>query len=139
MQYNTSSKQWHFMPLHKGPLFKVIGFKTCSELYLFRILLIFCSLKIAHLGLYWKDFEAFSLVHREHQMCILLFVSRKKNLLFPNIIVNAVNIRCLVGSTDQACSSGFYFRIEWKSTKRPSFLSNCSLSFLRGLRSTNIK
>ena len=47
--------------------------------------------------------------------------------------------RRLMGSTDQACSSGFYFRIAWKSMKHPSFLWNCSLSFLRGLRSTNIK
>ena len=45
----------------------------------------------------------------------------------------------LVGSTNQAYSSGFYFRIAWKSTKQPSFLWNCSMSFLRGLRSTNIK
>ena len=29
--------------------------------------------------------------------------------------------RCLVWSTDQACSCGFYFRIAWKSTKRPFF------------------
>ena len=39
--------------------------------------------------------------------------------------------RCLVGSTNQAESSGFYFRIAWKSMKRPSFLWCCSLSFKR--------
>ena len=43
--------------------------------------------------------------------------------------------RCLVGSTDQACSSGFYFRIAWKSTEWPCFLQNHSFSFLQGLRS----
>ena len=47
--------------------------------------------------------------------------------------------RCLVGSTDQAYLSSFYFRIAWKSTECLSFLWNCSLSFLRGLRRTNIK
>ena len=41
--------------------------------------------------------------------------------------------RHLVGSTNQASSSGFY---SWKSTERPSFLWNRSLSFLRGLRTT---
>ena len=46
-----------------------------------------------------------------------------------------IYIRRLVGSTDQACSSGFYFRIAWKSTERPCFLQNNSLSFLQGLRS----
>ena len=50
-----------------------------------------------------------------------------------NIIT--IIIRCLVGSTDQACSSGFYFRIAWKSTERPCFLQNHSLSFVQGLRS----
>ena len=39
------------------------------------------------------------------------------------------------GSTDQACSSGFYIRIAWKSTERPCFLQKHSLSFLQGLRS----
>ena len=48
-----------------------------------------------------------------------------------------ISNRCLVGSTNQACSSGFYFWIAWKSTNQPSFLWNCSLSFLRGLKSTN--
>ena len=43
--------------------------------------------------------------------------------------------RRLVGSTDQACSSGFCFRSAWKSTKWPCFLQNNSLSFLQGLRS----
>ena len=52
---------------------------------------------------------------------------------------NCLTTRRLVGSTDQAYSSGFYFRIAWKSMKQPSFLWNCSLSFLRGLKSTNIK
>ena len=46
-----------------------------------------------------------------------------------------LHTRCLVGSTDQACSSGFYFRIAWKSMERPCFLQNHSLSFLQGLRS----
>ena len=44
-------------------------------------------------------------------------------------------IICLVGSTNQACSSSFYFRIAWKSTEWPCFLQNHSLSFLQGLRS----
>ena len=48
-------------------------------------------------------------------------------------------IRHIVGSTDQACSSGLYFRIAWKSMEQPCFLQNNSLSFLQGLRSTNIK
>jgi hypothetical protein len=43
--------------------------------------------------------------------------------------------RCLVGSTDQACSSGFFFRIAWKSMEQSCFLQNHSLSFLQGLRS----
>ena len=43
--------------------------------------------------------------------------------------------RRLVWSTDQAYSSGFYFRIPWKSTKQPCFLHNHSLSFLQGIRS----
>ena len=43
--------------------------------------------------------------------------------------------RHLVGSTNQACSSGLYFRIAWKSTERPLFfLQNHFLSFLQGLR-----
>ena len=42
------------------------------------------------------------------------------NFSQPTLIHN----RCLVGSTNQAFSSGFYFRIVWKSTKRPSFLWN---------------
>jgi hypothetical protein len=41
--------------------------------------------------------------------------------------------RRLVGSTDQAESSGLYFRIAWKSTERPCFLQNHSLAFLQGL------
>ena len=48
---------------------------------------------------------------------------------------NTYWFRRLVGSTDQACSSGFYFRIAWKSTERPCFLQNHSLSILHGLRS----
>ena len=40
-----------------------------------------------------------------------------------------------MGSTNQADSSGFKFRIAWKSMEGPSFLWNCSLSLLRGLRS----
>ena len=36
-------------------------------------------------------------------------------------------MRHLVGSTNQACSSGFYFRIAWKSMERPCFLQNHSL------------
>ena len=47
--------------------------------------------------------------------------------------------RRLVGSIDQACSSGFYFRIAWKSIEWSFFLWNYSQSFLQGLRSTNIK
>ena len=43
--------------------------------------------------------------------------------------------RRLVGSTDQAESSGFYFRIAWKSTERPCFLQNHFLAFLQGLGS----
>ena len=46
-----------------------------------------------------------------------------------------VMIRHLVGSNDQADSSGFLFRIPWKSMERPSILWNCSLSLLLGLRS----
>ena len=42
-------------------------------------------------------------------------------LLSNSLYVNQLHTRLLVGSTDQACSSGFYFRIPWKSTKRPSF------------------
>ena len=44
-----------------------------------------------------------------------------------------------MGSTDQAYSSGFYFRIAWKSMEQTSVLWHFSLSFLRGLGSTNIK
>ena len=46
---------------------------------------------------------------------------------------------CPVGSTDQACSSGFNFRITWKLSEQPCFLQNHSLSFLLGLRSSNVK
>ena len=46
-----------------------------------------------------------------------------------------VHIRRLVGSTNQDYSSGFYFRIAWKSMDWPCFLQNHSLSFLWGLRS----
>ena len=46
-----------------------------------------------------------------------------------------VHIRRLVGSTNQIYSSGFCFRIAWKSTEWPCFLQNHSLSFLWGLRS----
>ena len=53
--------------------------------------------------------------------------------------LNMIYSRHLVGSTNQACSSDFYFRIDWKSMEWPSFLWNCFLPFLRGLRSTNIK
>ena len=44
-------------------------------------------------------------------------------------------IRRLMGLTDQACSSGFCFKIAWKSTWQPYFLQNHSLLFLQGLRS----
>ena len=43
------------------------------------------------------------------------------------LILGWVTIRCLVGSTDQAESNGFYFSIAWKSTEQPSFLWNCSV------------
>ena len=56
-------------------------------------------------------------------------------LLKSTFHLHWICIRRLVGSTDQACSSGFYFRIAWKSTERPCFLPNHSLSFLQGLRS----
>ena len=45
--------------------------------------------------------------------------------------------RFLVRSTNQACSSCFYFRIAWKSRERPCLLQNHSFSFLQGLRSLN--
>ena len=67
-------------------------------------------------------------------------IYHRKNLIdFCPESLFRLGIRRLVGSIKQAKSSGFYFRIVWKSTERPSFLWNCSLSFLRGLRSTNIK
>ena len=47
--------------------------------------------------------------------------------------------RLLAGSTDQPCSSRFYFTVSWESKERPSFLWHCSLLFLQGLRSTNIQ
>ena len=56
-------------------------------------------------------------------------------LFFIIVITYYVCSRCLVGSTDQACSSGFYLRIAWKSTEQPCFLQNHSLLFLQGLRS----
>ena len=54
-------------------------------------------------------------------------------------LIRYTSIRSLVGSTDQAYSSGFYFRIAWKSMEQTSVLWHFSLSFLRGLGSTNIK
>ena len=50
--------------------------------------------------------------------------------------------RCLVGPTDQAYLSGFYFRIACKSTKQHSFLQNHNLLISAGpqkVRSTHIK
>ena len=55
------------------------------------------------------------------------------------VLSNYLYIRLLVGSTNQAYSSGLYFRIALKSTQKPSFLKNCSLSLLQGLKSTNMK
>ena len=49
-----------------------------------------------------------------------------------------ISNRCLVGSTDQACSSGFYFRIAWKSMKRP-FFWNCSLCHFSGVSKVQTK
>ena len=43
--------------------------------------------------------------------------------------------RSLVGSTDNAYSCGFYFRISSILIERPCLLQNHSLSFLQGLRS----
>ena len=51
------------------------------------------------------------------------------------ICFRTIFIRRLVGSTDQAYSSDFYFRIAWKSMERPCLLQNHSLSLLQGLRS----
>ena len=50
-----------------------------------------------------------------------------------------VNIRRLMGSTDQADPSCIYFRISWILKERPWFYFFCPLHLLRGLRSTNIK
>ena len=65
----------------------------------------------------------------EHEISV---ANRQKN---PRLWYLAVCIRRFVGSTNQACSSGFYFRIVWKSTERPCLLQNNFLSFLQGLRS----
>ena len=46
-----------------------------------------------------------------------------------------VTHRRLVGSAYQAYSTGFWFKIVWKSLEKPSFHWNCSLSLLWGLRS----
>ena len=46
------------------------------------------------------------------------------------VSIVSISNRRLVGSTNQACSSGFNFRIAWKSTERPSFLWNCSMSVI---------
>ena len=43
--------------------------------------------------------------------------------------------RCLMGSTDQACSSGFYFRISWILMEQHWFYFFHPLHFLQGLRS----
>jgi hypothetical protein len=59
--------------------------------------------------------------------------------IFYQISLKYIGTRLLVGSTVQACSSGFSFRITWNSTEWPSFIWNCSFLFLQGLRSTNIK
>ena len=42
---------------------------------------------------------------------------------YPNVVsILYIHIRCLVWSTDQTCSSGFYFTIAGKSKNRLSFL-----------------
>ena len=77
-------------------------------------------------------------IQEEMHFCIACAAAAVLSVIPPAIARSRyvwVCIRCLVGSTDQACSSGFYFRIAWKSMKQPCFLQNHSLSFLQGLRS----
>ena len=50
-----------------------------------------------------------------------------------------VFIRRLMGSTDQADPSYFYFRISWILVEWHWFQFFCHLGFLQGLRSKNIK
>ena len=56
---------------------------------------------------------------------LLLYFDRLTKNICASIICMSLYIRHLVGSTDQADSSGFYFKIAY-----------CSLSLLWGLRST---
>ena len=54
-------------------------------------------------------------------------------------LYSSLNIRRLMGSTNQADPSCIYFRISWILMERPWFYFFCPLHLLRGLRSTSIK
>ena len=58
-----------------------------------------------------------------------------KSISMQRAVHSSTYCRRLVGSTNQACSSGSYFRIAWKSTEWPCFFQSHSLSFLQSLRS----
>ena len=87
----------------------------------------------------WDRFKFVSDFTSRIGVATTAFCSQWDEIIFKEALrSHKVFIRRLVGSTDPAYSSGFYFRIAWKSMKRPSFLWNCSLSLLQGLRSTNM-
>ena len=79
---------------------------------------------------YWAHCTA-----TEHIKLAAIAATFPLTVVVTSLICVCMCCRCLVGSTDQACSSGFYFRIAWKSMERPCFLQNHSFSFLQGLRS----
>ena len=53
--------------------------------------------------------------------------------------MNVLTNRCLMGSTDQADPSCFYFRISWILMQQLCFYFFLPLHFVQGLRSKNVK